>query len=192
MEVERGQLVGRLDASDLEREVAVRRAELSAAEAALRELEAGSRPQEIAAARAVLASARAEADRLEKDYRRNEELFRREISARLQYEAAHAAHGVAQARVKEAQERLRLVEEGPRKETIEQARAKVLQAREALALAGTRLSYAEILSPLRGMVLSKNVEPGDYLAAGTPIVTVGALDNVWVRGYVEETDLGRG
>jgi HlyD family secretion protein len=41
------------------------------------------------------------------------------------------------------------------------------------------------------MVLSKNVEPGDYVAAGTPIVTVGELDDVWLRGYVEETDLGR-
>lgn len=191
MEVEPGQLVGRLDASDLEREVALRRAELSAAEAALRELTAGSRPQEIAAARAVLASARADADRLEKEYRRSEELFRREIIARQAYEAAQAAHGVAQARVREAQERLRLVEEGPRKEAIDQARARALQAKEALELSRTRLSYAEILSPLRGMVLSKNVEPGDYLAAGAPIVTVGALDNVWLRGYVEETDLGR-
>lgn len=191
MEVERGQLVGRLDASELERETAVRRAELSAAEAALRELEAGSRPQEIAASRAVLASARAEADRLEKDYRRNEELFRREIIARQAYEASHAAHGVAQARVREAQERLRLVEEGPRKETIDQARARAARAREELELSRTRLSWAEVLSPLRGMVLSKNVEPGDYLAAGAPIVTVGALDNVWMRGYVEGSDLGR-
>ena len=191
MEVERGRLVGRLDASDLEREVAVRQAELSVAEAALRELVAGSRPQEIAAAKAVLASARADADRLEKDFRRNEELSRREIIARQAFEAAQANNGVAQAKVAEAEERLRLVEEGPRKETIDQARGRERQAREALGLARTRLSYAEIVSPLRGMVLSKNVEPGDYVAAGTPMVTVGALDNVWLRGYVEETDLGR-
>jgi HlyD family secretion protein len=190
MEVERGQLVGRLDASDLEREAGVRRAELSAAEAALRELLAGSRPQEIEAARAALSSARADADRLEKDYLRNEELFRREIIARQAYEAAKAAHEVARARVKEAEERFRLVEEGPRRETIDQARARARQAAEALELAKTRLSYAEVVSPLRGVVLSKGSEPGDYVAAGTPIVTVGALDDVWLRGYVEETDLG--
>ena len=190
-EVSRGQLVGRIDASDLEREAGVRRAELAVAEAALRELVAGSRPQEIEAAKAALASSRADADRLDKDYRRNEELFRREIIARQAYEAAQAAHGVAQAKAREAEERLRLVEEGPRKETIDQARARVLQAEAGLELAKTRLSYAEIFSPLQGMVLSKNVEPGDYVAAGTPIVTVGGLDNVWLRGYVEETDLGR-
>jgi HlyD family secretion protein len=191
MEVARGQLVARIDASDLEREAGIRRAELSAARATLRELAAGSRPQEIEASRASLASARAEDARLEEDWRRNEELYRREIIARQAYEASRAAREVAQSRVREAEERLRLVEEGPRKETIDQARARVRQAEETLELARTRLSYAEILSPLGGMVLSKNVEPGDYVAAGTPIVTVGALDNVWVRGYVEETDLGR-
>jgi HlyD family secretion protein len=191
MEVARGQFVARIDASDLEREAGVRGAELQVAEAALRELLAGSRPQEIEASKAALASAEAESGRLGKDYLRNEELFRREIIAGQAYEAAKAADDVARARVKEAEEKLQLVKEGPRKETIAQARARVKQAGEALELARTRLSYAVIVSPLKGMVLSKNVEPGDYVAAGTPIVTVGELDNVWLRGYIEETDLGR-
>ncbi len=243
MLVSQGQLVGRLDASDLEREVGGREAELQVAEAALRELSAGTRPQEIArgradvaraqarldalvagsrpqeieSAKAALASAQAEAARLEKDYKRYEELYRREIIPRQTYDAARAAHEVAQAKVKEATESLRLIEEGPRREevdqaraelaaaretlsllvegprreTIDQAKARVRQAREGLELARTRLSYAEVASPLRGVVLSKNVEPGDYVAAGTPIVTVGDVDNVWLRGYVEETDLGR-
>ncbi len=243
MNVARGELVARLDASDLEREVGGREAELQAAETALRELTAGTRPQEIArgradvgraqarlaaletgsrpqeieAAKAALASARAEAVRLEKDYVRNEELYRREIISRQAYDASKAAHDVAQAKEKEVSEALKLVEEGPRREevdqaraelvraretlsllvegprreTIDQARARVKQAREGLELARTRLSYTEVASPLRGVVLSKNVEPGDYVSAGTPIVTVGELDNVWLRGYVEETDLGR-
>ena len=41
------------------------------------------------------------------------------------------------------------------------------------------------------MVLSKNVEPGEYVAAGTPIVTVADLGDIWLRAYVNETDLGR-
>jgi len=243
MTVAEGQPVARLDASDLERDVAVREAELQAAEAALRELtagtrpqeiargradverarsrleelEAGSRPQEIASAKASLASARAEADRLEKDYARYDELYRREIVSRQAYDAAKAANEVARAKAREAEEALRLVEEGPRREeiaqaraalagaretlslleegprreTIAQSRARVKQAQEALALARTRLSYAAVASPLQGVVLSKNVEPGDYVAAGTPVVTVGDLRNVWLRGYIEETDLGR-
>jgi HlyD family secretion protein len=98
---------------------------------------------------------------------------------------------VAEERRNEARENLLLVEEGPRREQVEQARARVRQAKEALELARTRLSYATIASPLSGIVLSKNVEPGDYVSAGTPVVTIGDLSDVWMRAYIEETDLGR-
>jgi HlyD family secretion protein len=40
-------------------------------------------------------------------------------------------------------------------------------------------------------VLSKNIEPGEYVAPGTPVVTVGDLVNVWLRAYIDEADLGR-
>jgi len=59
--VKAGQLVARLDDAEQKEQVALRRAELAGAEAALAELEAGSRPQEIAASEATLRSA--EADR---------------------------------------------------------------------------------------------------------------------------------
>ena len=71
------------------------------------------------------------------------------------------------------------------------ARAQLQQAKEALALAETRFSYSILASPLTGVVLSHNIEPGEYVAAGTPIVTVGDLEHVWLRAYVDETDLGR-
>jgi HlyD family secretion protein len=191
MAVAAGQLVARLESSDLEGEVSVRQAELQAASAALQELAAGSRPQEIARAKASVAAARAEAERLSKDYDRASTLLEREAIARQEFDRAKAAFDVAGERHKEAKESLLLVEEGPRREQIEQARARVREAREALELARTRLSYATVASPLSGIVLSKNVEPGDYVAAGTPVVTIGDLSDVWMRAYIEETDLGR-
>lgn len=48
-----------------------------------------------------------------------------------------------------------------------------------------------MFSPLSGWVLSKNAEPGEYLAPGTPVVTVGNLNQVWLRAYISESDLGR-
>ena len=41
------------------------------------------------------------------------------------------------------------------------------------------------------MILSKNVEPKEYVAPGTAVVTMADLGQVWLRAYVEETDLGR-
>jgi len=48
-----------------------------------------------------------------------------------------------------------------------------------------------LTAPLTGTVLSKHAEPGELLAAGSPVITVGRLDEVWVRGYIPETQLGR-
>ncbi len=191
MSVSAGQPVARLDSADLEREVSMKEAELQAAEAVLRELVAGSRPQEIARARAAVAAAQAEAERLSGDFDRAKTLHERDVISRQEFERARAAYEVANERRKEGKESLHLVEEGPRREQIERARAQARQAKEALELARTRLSYATIASPLAGVVLSKNVEPGDYVAPGTPVVTVGALDTPWLRAYIEETDLGR-
>lgn len=191
MTVSAGQLVARLDDSDLVREAALKGAELQAAVAARRDLEAGSRPQEIARAGAAVAAAQAESDRLSRDFERAKALHEKGAISRQEFERIQAAREVAEERRKEARESLLLVEEGPRKEQVEQARARVRQAEEALLLAKTRLTYAKVVSPLGGTVLSKNVEPGDYVAAGTPVVTVGALSQVWLRAYIEETDLGR-
>jgi HlyD family secretion protein len=238
-----GQTIARLDSAELAQEVAARRAEMQAVQAALAELEAGSRPEEIAqaeasaaqakarldemlagsrpeelsAAEAVLRRAKAEAERARLDAERYEGLYKKEIVSAQQYDLARTAYETALARQREAEEQYKLVKEGPRKEqieqaraawlqaqerfvlvkkgprqeTIEQARARLQQAKEGLAVAETRLGYATLTSPLAGVVLSKNVEPGEFVAAGTPIVTVGDLENVWLRAYINETDLGR-
>jgi len=98
---------------------------------------------------------------------------------------------VAQARLETAQEQQKLVQQGPRPDAIKVARARLLQAQEAEKLAEIQLGYATLTSPLTGMVLSKNVEPGEMVAPGSPIVTVGDLARVYMRAYIEETDLGR-
>ncbi len=206
-----------LVAGSRRQEIARAEADAAQARARLAELESGSRPQEIEAAAAGVTRAEAEADRLARDHERIAALYSRGTAARREFEAAKAASDVAQARLKEARENLLLVREGPRREevaqaraaldraletlslvregtrpeTIAQARARLRQAEEAAGLARTRLSYATVRSPLSGIVLSKNAEPGDYVAAGTPVVTVGDLRNPWVRAYVEETDLAR-
>ena len=107
------------------------------------------------------------------------------------FEIREADFDVAQAKLRDATERLRLLEKGPRQEKIAQARAQVDAARQALARTLTQLGYTTVPSPLTGVVISKNVEPGEYVAAGTPIVTVGDLEHIWLRAYVNETDLGR-
>ena len=189
--VEAGQVLARLDDAELVREVEIRRAELGATRAALAELEAGSRREEINQARASLERARADAARASSERARQESLFASEVISTRELEASQAADRIALAQVDGAENQLALLERGPRPEQIDQARERVQQAIEALALAETRLSYATLASPLDGLVLAEHVESGEQVAAGTPVVTIGDLSSVWLRGYVDETDLGR-
>ncbi len=94
-------------------------------------------------------------------------------------------------RYAEALKRYQLIKQGPRKEDIAQGKAAMEQAKAALQAAEVKLSYATVFSPLTGVVLSKNVEPGEYVAPGTPIVTVADTKNVWLRAYVDERDIGK-
>lgn len=189
--VSHGTVVARLESLDLEHEVALRQAEVAVARATLADLQAGYRAEEIAQARASLAQAKAELTRAEADWQRQQALFTQGAVAARETEALQAAFEIARGRADEAGQRLALLEKGFRREQIEQARAQLQQAEEALALARTRLGYAELTAPMDGVVLAENVEPGEFVAAGTPVVTIGALDPVWLRGYINEADLGR-
>ncbi len=189
--VRAGQLVARLDTGELAQEVALRKAEVRAAEAALAELETGSRPEEIAQAEAVVRRTQADMTRARADLKRLKALYEQDNVSVQDYDAATTSVAVTEAKLREAQEQLRLVKKGPRVEKIDRARAQLQQAKESLSLAETRMSYAALASPLTGLALSHNIEPGEFVAAGTPIVTVGDLEHVWLRAYVNETDLGR-
>jgi HlyD family secretion protein len=206
-----------LEAGSRPEEIARASAALMQAQAQLDELLAGSRTQEIEAARASVQRAEAEKARADMDYARQQQLYEEDVVSARERDKALAAHGSSRAILAEAQEHLRLVKEGPReeqiararaavdeakawydqilagprKETIGQARAEQLRAQESQRLAETRLSYAAITAPLSGFVLSDHVEAGEYVTPGAPVVTIGDLENVWLRGYIDETDLGR-
>lgn len=200
-------------------EIAAALATMQKAQANYAELKNGSRPQEIAASKAELRAAEVDRDHLKRDSDRDEQLRRTDpgtISVE-QVDRAAAAYRMANQRyleavkryelikegprqeeimqakaaMEQAQAQYRLVKEGPRIEDIDQARAKVEQAKASLQAAETKLGYATVTSPLTGVVLSKDTEPGEYVAPGTPVVTVADIENLWLRAYVDERDLGK-
>ncbi|MDY0221970.1 MAG: efflux RND transporter periplasmic adaptor subunit [Desulfobacterium sp.] len=210
-------MLDELEAGSRSEEIDGAKAVQRRAQSKLDELLAGSRPQEIDGARAAEKQAQGEFVRWQAEFARQKKLFEDAVISSREFEETKAAYTTAKERLREIGENLKLVVEGPRKEEIDQARAglsesraryelaqkgprvekinraraDVQRAKQALALAKTRLGYTALLSPLTGIVLSENVEPGEYVVAGTPVVTVGDLVNVWLRGYINETDLGR-
>ncbi|GLH66851.1 efflux RND transporter periplasmic adaptor subunit [Geothrix edaphica] len=189
--VQAGQLIARLDARDLEQQVAMRQADAATARAALDAALAGSRKEEIEASRAALEQANADLRRLEPDEARLRDLQQQGILSVRDYEASRASLEAARGKVRQADQQFTLIRKGPRKEDIDQVRARFEQAQQALALARTQLGYATLTAPTAGVILSKNVEPMEYVSPGTAVVTMADLGQVWLRAYVEESDLGR-
>ena len=93
--------------------------------------------------------------------------------------------------MRQAEQQYTLVKKGPRSEDIAQGLARYEQSQQGQALAQTQLGYTTLTAPFSGVVLSVNVEPKEYVAPGTAVATLGNLAEVWLRAYVEETDLGR-
>jgi HlyD family secretion protein len=78
-----------------------------------------------------------------------------------------------------------------REEEITTRKAEITRSRANVAMIDTQLSDTVAASPVDGVVLVKSADPGEVLAAGTTVVTVGDIDHPWLRGYINETDLGK-
>ena len=78
-----------------------------------------------------------------------------------------------------------------REQEIAARRAEIERARAQIGAIDTQLADTIAVSPVGGVVLVKAADVGEVLAAGTPVVTVGDIDHPWLRGYINETDLGR-
>lgn len=70
-------------------------------------------------------------------------------------------------------------------------RADIDRARAQLALIQSQLADLTAVAPISGVVLVKSADPGEVLAPGTSILTVGDLAKPWVRAYINAKDLGR-
>ncbi len=119
----------------LESDVALRTAELRASQARLAALVAGSRPQEIQESRAAVADAEAQHDQAQADWDRAKDLFKNDDISKQQYDQYRMRLDSTAAVLRQSDERLALVVEGPRKEDIDAARADVVRAQAAVEAA---------------------------------------------------------
>lgn len=189
--VENKKVLAKLDDEDLRNRFELAKATLNSAQAKLSKLLAGSRPEEIREAEAVLFQAKSDLENKQAHYERMKPLFERGVIPKDSLDNAEAGFKMAKANFQKATENYNLIKEGPRKEDIEDAKAQVEQARASLKLAETQLSYTVLHSPLSGVVLVKSGEVGEVVNPGTSILTLADLENVWLKAYIPETDLGK-
>jgi len=186
-----GATLATLDSAPLQHELDLARAELDAQRANLDKLESGSRVEEITQARARVRELEAALDNARRHYERQAKLLKQGVVPQRVYDQALAAKTEVEARLAAARAARDLAVEGFRAEDVLSASAQLRAAQARVALAETRVADATLTTPATGVVLTRAVEPGAIVAAGSPVYTLSLESPVWVRTYVDEPDLGR-
>jgi len=189
--VRAGQVMARLDPVPLQLEEREARASAAALAARVALLKSGYRAEDVEQARAAVAERRAALANADQQLVRQQQLKDTGAVAPRIYEDTVAARDQAHARLASAEAALEELQRGYRSQEIAEAEANEQKALALAAQARQRLDDAVLLAPADGTVLTRAVEPGAILAAGTPAFTLSLRSPVWARVYVAEADLGR-
>ncbi len=192
-EVKQNQLLAQLDARERAAAVGQAQANLDQSEEALKEAEANLRAAlpTVKGAGADIAQQQATLDEAVINFNRTKRLVEgkaatdadlttaraRMLEAKARLESLNASRAATQGRVNASEA------------AVASARAAVGTAQAALEVAKVQLAEAQVLCPFRGLVVQRNLLPGEWAAPGTPVVTVEDLSQLWVRLDIEETML---
>ncbi|MBS0325865.1 MAG: HlyD family efflux transporter periplasmic adaptor subunit [Proteobacteria bacterium] len=166
-------------------------AQLAQAEASLADLEKGRRPPEIGAARAQLAQAEASLRQSEADLARTQKLVADRFLPPQQLDAALAARDRNRAQVAQLSLEVEIATLPARSDAIAAATAAAKAARDALAQAQWRVDQKSQAAPVAGLVDDTYYLPGEWVAAGAPVVSLLPPGNVKVVFYVPEPQLAQ-
>lgn len=184
--VHRGQVICELDRNDLLPRLREAQAVLGISEAALTSARADLERYKVEAAGPDVAF-------LKRDMERAGKLFSDKLIAQNARDDAEKNYEMALNRQKSA-----IVNIGVAQAGIARSQAQLEQSRAVVARAEEDVRNATILSPIEGVVLSREREAGDAVssilimgAGATVIMTLGDLTEVYVKGKVDESDIGK-
>jgi len=191
-------------------EVAETRAAAAQAKADYEMKKNGYRQEDIDAAKADLDRAKADEVRTHLDFQRYQALAEKDLVSKQQRDTAEANWKVALAQQQNAQHKLDELQRGYRPEEIASAEARYRQTQATLEkyehgnrredVASAKAAYAydearfrerQVVAPSAATVEVLDVRPGDLIAPNTPVATLLEKDQIYVRIYIPETELGR-
>ncbi len=197
--VKEGQLLVELDKETLEAQVKEAKAFLSAAESKLQEVQYQEKTFRATIRKSQLEAENRDFDFAVAEFKRYQELRAQGLVSKSDYDAVEQKMKAAEVTLKtlQAAVKVREAELEQNERTITKARAEVIQAQAQAERAEESLKYASIRSPITGVVLSREVEVGDAVSSilqmgsnATLIMTLGDVKELYVKGKVDETDIG--
>ncbi|WP_428559392.1 MAG: HlyD family secretion protein [Solidesulfovibrio sp. DCME] len=181
-----GQLLYVLEHAYEAQGVALAEAELRQAEDTLRDRQKGLRPEEIAQIEADLRRAEAERALSRLEYDRRTKLYGQSVIAQEELDTSRTSHDRSQQQVRELEAKLATGKLPSRVDQVLAAQAAVEAARAALDQARWNLGQMSQPAGVAGLVYDVLHYPGEWVAAGSPVVTLLPPANVKVRFFVPE------
>jgi HlyD family secretion protein len=189
--VQKGQTISTLDTDTLVTQQGAARSEIASARATLDELEEGTRSEQILQARAQLKAAESRKKNAQDEFDRYSALVKEGAVSASTYDLRETTLKVAVEEYNNALQRLTELERGPREQQIRAARHRLERAEWELKKIDLDIEHSVLTTPVSGAVLVKAAELGEVVLPGAPVATVAAIDEVWLKGYISERDLGR-
>lgn len=189
--IKQGQTLGQLDQAPYENALMQAKANVATAQAQYDLMMAGYRAEEIAQAAASVKQAQAAYDYAQSYLQRQQGLWNRKLLSANDLDNARSSRDQALATLKSAQDKLSQYRAGNRPQEIAQAKANLEQAQAQLAQSTLDLHDTVLTAPSDGTLLTRAVEPGSMLSAGSTVLTLSLTRPVWVRAYVDEKNLNQ-
>jgi HlyD family secretion protein len=149
----------------------------------------GKRDVEVSVNQAQLQQARAQAQLAQQDITRKRDLVARGFISRAQLDEAQSNLAQAQARVAELSSVVQVAQLPARPDERAAADAQVEAARQVLRQADWRQQQKQQAAPDAGQVADTFFRPGEFVAAGQPVVALLPAANLKARFFVPETEL---
>ena len=143
----------------------------------------------ISVSEAAINEAKVRLDNAEREYIRHHNLFEQEAITKQQYDAVQTNYEAQKARYKllvHQKESASLTSQ-EQEHRLGQTEAMVQLASAAVELAKLNLSYTVILAPCDGTLGRKNVQEGQLIQPGQPIVDIVDANEIWVMANYKET-----
>jgi HlyD family secretion protein len=179
--VKQGDLVAAVDDTDYQQQILIAEANLAIQQ---RQLES-ARENTIAADRTI-ALDQAELDQRKLDVGRAQTLQAQNFISRASLDQTQTGLKQAHAAL-ERDQALKSVSE----RAIKVAQAGVHNSEQSLALAKIIKGYTQLTAPFDGVLTVRQAEIGEMAIPGSPVATIADLDHIWLRVYVNETDVGK-
>jgi HlyD family secretion protein len=179
--VKAGTLIANVDDADYRQQVSIAEAAL---EVQKRQLAAAE--QNLAAAKRTVESDAADLELASLQFTRADDLMKKGAGTIEARDQTSATLKKANAAI-ERDRALQLAAE----RQVDLAEANIHNAEESLKLAKIVLGYTTLVAPFDGVITVRQAELGEIMVPGTPVVTLADLDHVWLRAYINETDIGK-